>query len=54
VYSGPQVGAGSRSLAYSLVLRAPDRTLTGEEVAAVRDTAVAAAGRAGAVLRDGS
>ncbi len=54
VYSGPQVGDGLRSLAYSLVLRAPDRTLTGEEAETVRDAAVAAASRTGAVLRDGS
>jgi phenylalanyl-tRNA synthetase beta chain len=51
-YRGEQVGQGRRSLAYHLVLRAPDRTLTGEEVDAVRDAAVAeAASRTGAVLR---
>jgi phenylalanyl-tRNA synthetase beta chain len=52
VYSGPPVPAGSRSLAYALTLRAPDRTLTGEEALAVRDAAVAsAARRLGAELR---
>jgi phenylalanyl-tRNA synthetase beta chain len=52
VYTGPQVGEGKKSLAYALTLRAPDRTLTGEEAAAVRDAAVAAAARrAGAELR---
>ncbi|MGY1709524.1 phenylalanine--tRNA ligase subunit beta [Geodermatophilus sp. SYSU D00758] len=52
VWSGAPVPAGSRSLAYALTLRAPDRTLTGEEAAAVRDAAVAAAAeRTGAVLR---
>jgi phenylalanyl-tRNA synthetase beta chain len=52
VYTGPPVPAGSRSLAYALTLRAPDRTLTGEEAAAVRESAVAAASRrTGAVLR---
>jgi phenylalanyl-tRNA synthetase beta chain len=52
VYSGPQVGAGRRSLAYSLRFRAPDRTLTDVEVLAARDAAVEeAARRAGAVLR---
>lgn len=52
VYSGEQVGAGRRSLAYSLRLRAPDRTLTAEETLSVRDAAVAeAARRHGAVLR---
>ncbi|MGY1706468.1 phenylalanine--tRNA ligase subunit beta [Geodermatophilus sp. SYSU D00697] len=52
VYSGPPVPAGSRSLAYALTLRAPDRTLTSEEATAVRDAAVAsAADRTGAHLR---
>jgi phenylalanyl-tRNA synthetase beta chain len=51
VYAGPPVPAGSRSLAYALTLRAPDRTLTGEEATAVRDAAVAAARRTGAELR---
>src|SRR4051794_36764234 len=52
VYTGPPVPAGSRSLAYALTLRSPDRTLTGEEATAVRDAAVAAATeRTGAVLR---
>jgi phenylalanyl-tRNA synthetase beta chain len=52
VYTGPPVPAGSRSLAYALTLRAPDRTLTSEEATAVRDAAVAAAAaRTGAELR---
>jgi phenylalanyl-tRNA synthetase beta chain len=52
VYSGEQVGEGRRSLAYSLRFRAPDRTLTAEEITAARDAAVAAAAeRTGAVLR---
>ena len=52
VYSGEQVGAGRRSLAYSMRLRAADRTLTVEEALSVRDAAVAeAARRHGAVLR---
>ncbi|TFV54174.1 phenylalanine--tRNA ligase subunit beta, partial [Geodermatophilus sp. DF01-2] len=52
VYTGPPVPAGSRSLAYALTLRAPDRTLTSEEATAVRDAAVAAAaGGTGAELR---
>ena len=52
-YRGEQVGEGKRSLAYRLVLRAPDRTLTGEEATAVRDAAVEEAGRrCGATLRD--
>jgi len=32
VYAGEQVGAGRRSLAFSLTFQAPDRTLTDEEV----------------------
>jgi phenylalanyl-tRNA synthetase beta chain len=52
VYSGPPVPEGQRSLAYSLTLRAPDRTLTGEEAAAVRQAAVEEVGRrTGAHLR---
>ena len=52
VYAGEQVGAGRRSLAYSMRLRASDRTLTVEEALSVRDAAVAeAARRHGAVLR---
>ena len=47
-----RLGAGLRSLAYALRLRAPDRTLTAEEAAAVRDAAVAEASRrTGATLR---
>ncbi len=52
VYRGEQAGAGNKSLAYTLRFRAPDRTLTDEEVAIARDAAVAeAARRTGAVLR---
>ncbi len=52
VYAGPQVGAGHRSLAFALRLRAPDRTLTLEEASARRDAALALAGeRHGARLR---
>jgi phenylalanyl-tRNA synthetase beta chain len=52
VYTGEQVGPGRRSLAFALRLRAPDRTLTDEEVAAARSSAVALAEeRHGAVLR---
>ncbi len=35
VYTGPPLEAGMRNLAYTLILRAPDRTLTGEEVEAI-------------------
>ena len=52
VYSGEQVGRGRKSLAFTLRFRAPDRTLTDEEVAVARDAAVASAVRlTGAVLR---
>jgi phenylalanyl-tRNA synthetase beta chain len=52
VFTGEQVGAGKRSLAYSLRFRAPDRTLTLEEATVARDAAVAsAASRHGAALR---
>jgi len=54
VYTGPQVGDGHRSLAYSLRFRAADRTLIDSEVLTARDAAVAAAASAtGAVLRGG-
>jgi phenylalanyl-tRNA synthetase beta chain len=52
VYTGEQVGPGRRSLAFSVRLRAADRTLTAEEVATARAAAVAeAATQFGAVLR---
>jgi len=52
VYTGEQVGPGRKSLAYTLRFRAPDRTLTDDEVAVARDAAVASAVRlTGAVLR---
>jgi phenylalanyl-tRNA synthetase beta chain len=52
VFTGPQLGEGSKSLAYALTFRAPDRTLTAEEATTARDAAVAeAARRTGAALR---
>jgi phenylalanyl-tRNA synthetase beta chain len=52
VYTGEQIGAGKRSLAFALRFRAPDRTLTVAEATAARDAAVAAAIQAhGAALR---
>ncbi|WP_037570941.1 phenylalanine--tRNA ligase subunit beta [Phaeacidiphilus oryzae] len=52
VYQGEQLGAGRKSLAYSLRFRAPDRTLTVEETTAARDAAVSAAReRVGAEMR---
>ncbi|GAA1733290.1 phenylalanine--tRNA ligase subunit beta [Isoptericola hypogeus] len=52
VFTGPQVGEGKKSLAYTVRLRAADRTLSADDVRAVRDGVVAAAAeRVGAVLR---
>jgi phenylalanyl-tRNA synthetase beta chain len=52
VYTGDQVPAGHRSLAFAFRLRAPDRTLTADDVAAARSGAVASAERElGARLR---
>ncbi|MGB9375439.1 MAG: phenylalanine--tRNA ligase subunit beta [Jiangellales bacterium] len=54
LYTGPQVGEGRKSLAYSVTLRAPDRTLTVDELGEVRAAMVAsAAQRVGAELRSG-
>lgn len=47
-----KVGDGKVSLAFALVFRAEDRTLTGAEITALRESAVAQAARAtGAILR---
>ena len=47
-----KIGEGKISLAFTLVFRAADRTLTGEEVSAMREAATAVAGvKCGAVLR---
>ncbi|TYL45119.1 phenylalanine--tRNA ligase subunit beta [Nocardioides sp. BGMRC 2183] len=43
VYTGDQVAAGHKSLAYALRFRAPDRTLVEGEAAQARDAAVARA-----------
>ncbi len=52
VYTGSQTGEGHKSLAFALRFRAPDRTLTDEETAQARESAVAlAAERHGAVQR---
>jgi phenylalanyl-tRNA synthetase beta chain len=51
VYSGPQVGEGRRSLALSLAFRAPDRTLTDEDVAPVRERVIDALAALGGELR---
>jgi phenylalanyl-tRNA synthetase beta chain len=52
VYTGEQLGAGKRSLAYALRFRATDRTLTVEEATTAKDAAVSVvAERFGASLR---
>jgi phenylalanyl-tRNA synthetase beta chain len=51
VYRGDALGTGRRSLAFRLRLQAPDRSLTDVDIAGVRDKAVAAAAKLGAILR---
>ena len=52
VYEGPQVPEGKKSLAFALRFRAPDRTLSTEEIAAAREGALESAlQRVGATLR---
>ncbi|RPF22001.1 phenylalanine--tRNA ligase subunit beta [Myceligenerans xiligouense] len=51
IFTGDQIGEGRKSLAYAVRLRAADRTLSADEVRAAREAIVAAAGKAGAVLR---
>lgn len=52
VFTGEQVGAGNKSLTFSLRFRAPDRTLTEDEANEAKLAAVdAAAARVGARLR---
>ncbi|MCR6033683.1 phenylalanine--tRNA ligase subunit beta [Nocardioides sp. zg-579] len=52
VYTGDQVGEGRRSLAFALRFRAPDRTLTEDDIVGAREAAVArAAERTGATQR---
>jgi len=52
IYRGGQVGPGRKSLAYHLVFRAPERTLTTKEVNGLRDRAIATTTAAvGAVQR---
>jgi phenylalanyl-tRNA synthetase beta chain len=47
-----KIGDGKISLAFTLSFRAPDRTLTGEEISAAREAAVANASKLyGAIVR---
>lgn len=51
VYTGEKVGEGQKSLAYNLVLRAPDRTLTDEEAEATVARVLDALAAMGVALR---
>jgi phenylalanyl-tRNA synthetase beta chain len=51
VYTGEQVGEGRRSLALALSFRSPERTLTDEDVAPLRERIVAALKELGGELR---
>jgi len=51
LYEGEQVGEGRKSLALNLEFRAPDRTLTDEEVAGLRERIEAKLGEIGGILR---
>ncbi|MDX6635383.1 MAG: phenylalanyl-tRNA synthetase beta chain [Solirubrobacterales bacterium] len=52
LYEGEQVGAERKSLALNLEFRAPDRTLTDEEVAGVREAIKAKLNEIGGALRE--
>ena len=51
VYRGEQVPEGTMSLAFSLSLRDPERTLTDDDADAVMDAIARAAGAAGWTIR---
>jgi len=52
VYAGEQVGAGKKSIALTVTMRAADHTLSADEILAVRNAIIAAAEKAhGARLR---
>jgi phenylalanyl-tRNA synthetase beta chain len=52
VYRGPQVGEGRKSIAFAVTFQSPERTLSDEDAAALRERIVAAlAERFGAELR---
>jgi phenylalanyl-tRNA synthetase beta chain len=52
LYAGEQVGEGKKSVALRLEFRAPDRTLTDEEVAARREAIRASLAEIGGTLRE--
>ncbi|MDD6234080.1 MAG: phenylalanine--tRNA ligase subunit beta [Lachnospiraceae bacterium] len=51
IYEGEQVGAGKKSVAFSLVFRAKDRTLSDTEIGEIMDKILAELTKLGAVLR---
>ena len=51
VFTGEQVGEGKKSLAYAVVFRSPDGTLSADDSEAIRSRIVEAAARIGAQLR---
>ena len=52
VYRGQQIGAGKKSLAYSLTFQSPDKTLTTEQAVQQRERIVRSLERAfGAEIR---
>ena len=48
---GEQVGEGKKSLAYAVVFRSPDKTLSADDSDAIRQAIVAKAADLGAQLR---
>jgi phenylalanyl-tRNA synthetase beta chain len=52
LYAGEQLGEGKKSLALSLEFRAPDRTLTDEEVEAARESILAKLAEIGGTARE--
>ena len=52
LYAGEQLGEGRKSLALALEFRAPDRTLTDEEVEAARAEIIASLEKIGGSLRE--
>ena len=51
IYRGEKLGAGRKSVAYAITLRAPDRTLTDEEINGTMDKVLKALKAFGAELR---
>ena len=51
IYEGEQVGEGKKSVAFSLVFRAKDRTLSDTEISEIMDKILAELTGLGAVLR---